>query len=205
MLLRKQTSYAQLFTATMEFNPTQVGYEAGIVLWWNQFSYATVGVTLLTLPDGEKVQTIVRRSPSSENGVPNVSQHDSSLSPYCKQRGSHTAWQTTYPFLSPQDAPEQVERLVSQGPFEMMIRCDKGEYTLGLRQSIEEDYGSCRAEDLTVTPPVGGAFTGMMFGVYAFGKGEPVLDPADFTEIRVVDIAAGQADSKDDGEAGNEE
>lgn len=74
MLLRKQTSYAQLFTATMEFSPSQVGYEAGIVLWWSPFSYATVGVTLLQLPDGETVQTIVRRSPSGdEPGVMNVS------------------------------------------------------------------------------------------------------------------------------------
>lgn len=82
-----------------------------------------------------------------------------------------------------------VERLVSKGPFDMMIRCANQEYTLGLRQDVEEDYASCRAEDLTVAPPVGGSFTGVMFGVYAFGKGEPVLDPADFMEIRVVDIA----------------
>lgn len=51
---------------------------------------------------------------------------------------------------------------------------------------LEEDHAGCRAEDLVVAPPVGGAFTGVMFGVYAFGKGEPVLDPADFTSIKVM-------------------
>ena len=38
-------------------------------------------------------------------------------------------------------------------------------------------------EDLTVMPPVGAAFTGAMFGIYAFGSWEPVLDPADFSDI----------------------
>lgn len=73
MLLRKQTAYAQSLEATMEFNPSRAGYEAGLVLWWNQFSYATVGVTLVELPNGEKVQTVVRRSPAGQAGVMNVS------------------------------------------------------------------------------------------------------------------------------------
>lgn len=38
-------------------------------------------------------------------------------------------------------------------------------------------------EALTLAPLIGNTFTGMMFGVYAFGKGEPVLDPADFTGL----------------------
>lgn len=73
MLLRKQSAYAQSFEATLEFAPSRVGYEAGIVLWWNQFSYATIGVTLVELPDGEKVQTVVRRSPTGQAGVMKVS------------------------------------------------------------------------------------------------------------------------------------
>jgi hypothetical protein len=51
---------------------------------------------------------------------------------------------------------------------------------------IEQARITCSAEDLTVLPPVGGAFAGVMYGVYAFGRGEPVLDPADFTAIGVV-------------------
>lgn len=40
---------------------------------------------------------------------------------------------------------------------------------------------------LTVAPPVGGAFTGAMFGIYSCGQWEPVLDPADFTNIYIED------------------
>lgn len=75
MLLRKQTAYAQIFQATMEFSPSRAGYEAGVVLWWNQFSHATIGVALVELPGGEKVQTLVRRSPTGQAGVMNVSNH----------------------------------------------------------------------------------------------------------------------------------
>lgn len=73
MLLRKQTAYAQSFEATMAFEPSKAGYEAGIVLWWNQFSYATIGVALVKLADGEEVQTVVRRSPTGQAGIMNVS------------------------------------------------------------------------------------------------------------------------------------
>ncbi|KAF5251619.1 hypothetical protein FANTH_3229 [Fusarium anthophilum] len=44
MLLRKQTSYNQVFKTKMEFKPTVRGYEAGVVLWWSQHSYAALGV-----------------------------------------------------------------------------------------------------------------------------------------------------------------
>lgn len=73
MLLRKQTSYTQTFETTLDFTPSRPGYEAGLVLWWNVFSYATVGVTLVELPDGEKVQTVVRRSRIGKEGSLNVS------------------------------------------------------------------------------------------------------------------------------------
>lgn len=46
MLLRKQTSSTDVFKCTMNFNPSKVGYEAGVVLWWSEFSYCTLGVRL---------------------------------------------------------------------------------------------------------------------------------------------------------------
>lgn len=66
MLLRKQTAYNQTFSVTLEFSPSRIGYEAGLVLWWNQYSYATIGITLVELPSGEKVQTVVTRMPKTE-------------------------------------------------------------------------------------------------------------------------------------------
>lgn len=53
MLLRKQTSYNQIFRAKMEFNPTVRGYEAGVVLWWSQYSYASLGVVASQRDDGK--------------------------------------------------------------------------------------------------------------------------------------------------------
>lgn len=73
MLLRKQTSYFQTFEVTMEFDPRRVGYEAGIVLWWNQFSYATVGVTFGATPSGENARTVVTRNAIGQAGVMKVS------------------------------------------------------------------------------------------------------------------------------------
>lgn len=39
--------------------------------------------------------------------------------------------------------------------------------------------------ELITSPPSGGAFTGIMFGLYAFGNDEPCLDPADFSDISI--------------------
>lgn len=72
MNVRKQTAYHQTFTATMSFAPTKVGYEAGIVLWWNQFSHATVGVTRTKVAGGPAATTVVRRSPTGRAGAINV-------------------------------------------------------------------------------------------------------------------------------------
>jgi beta-xylosidase len=44
-LLRKQTMLSQCFAAKMAFTPSKAGYEAGIVVWWSMYSYATVGIT----------------------------------------------------------------------------------------------------------------------------------------------------------------
>lgn len=194
----------------MTFNPSKAGYEAGLVLWWNQFSYATIGVGRVKLADGKEVQTVVRRSPTGQAGVMNVSPppparpcptlFPCSPSSSCRPHGHRRLTffsprgQTIYPFLEPQDAPECISgKLLSQGPLNLVVHCQGAEYALGVRQGASEEVhqGTCRAEDLTVLPPVGGAFAGVMFGVYAFGNGGPVLDPADFRDIQVVDHKTG--------------
>lgn len=45
MLVRKQTNLNQSFEATLEFFPRKEGYEAGIVIWWSMYSYASIGIT----------------------------------------------------------------------------------------------------------------------------------------------------------------
>lgn len=68
MLLRKQTSFFQTFEATMEFNTEQVGAEAGLVLWWSQFSYATIGVRIGGILNDSGRAHIVCRSPKGRAG-----------------------------------------------------------------------------------------------------------------------------------------
>ncbi|PVH76169.1 glycoside hydrolase family 43 protein [Cadophora sp. DSE1049] len=46
MLLRRQTAIEQLFSVLLDFEPNKAGYEAGLVLWWDMHSFASVGVTL---------------------------------------------------------------------------------------------------------------------------------------------------------------
>jgi hypothetical protein len=53
----------------MNFHPTRVGYESGVVLWWNQYSFASIGVT--AIKDSDSVgykQTVVLRKPTGTNG-----------------------------------------------------------------------------------------------------------------------------------------
>jgi hypothetical protein len=45
MFLTKQTALSQHFGAKMNFRPSKAGYEAGIVVWWSMYSYASSGVT----------------------------------------------------------------------------------------------------------------------------------------------------------------
>lgn len=72
-------------------------------------------------------------------------------------------------------------------PVKLTLVCEGRTYTLGFDQGPGggQTCVSCSAEDMTILPPVGAVFSGVMFGVYSFGRGEPVLDPADFTNIRV--------------------
>ncbi|EWZ38819.1 hypothetical protein FOZG_08079 [Fusarium oxysporum Fo47] len=45
----------------MQFNPRKHGYEAGITLWWSQFSHATIGITLVELYDGQSEKRAILR------------------------------------------------------------------------------------------------------------------------------------------------
>lgn len=73
----------------------------------------------------------------------------------------------------------------------MAIQGDGLEYTLSYNEEGKDDskpLAPVQSKLLTRSPPIGGAFTGVMFGVYSFGKMEPVLDPADFSKISLETI-----------------
>lgn len=68
MLLRKQLSHNECFQTKMVFKPQKSGYEAGMVLWWNQFSYSTIGITKVDSPQGSGPVSIACRSPTGRAG-----------------------------------------------------------------------------------------------------------------------------------------
>jgi hypothetical protein len=73
MLLRKQTTFQQLFQAVLDFQPSKAGYEAGIVVWYSLFSYASIGVTVASEgPDAGK-RVLQLRLPTDKIGVTSVS------------------------------------------------------------------------------------------------------------------------------------
>lgn len=72
--------------------------------------------------------------------------------------------------------------------FEFEIHATPTSYELSISVGDNSVPVKVLAKELTVAPPVGGAFTGVMFGVYSFGRGEPVLDPADFVAISMKEL-----------------
>ncbi|RSM10861.1 hypothetical protein CEP52_003367 [Fusarium oligoseptatum] len=160
MLLRKQTSYNQTFSATIEFNPTVRGYEAGVVLWWSQYSYATAGIVAHGDENGNIRPRLTFREPSGEAGNIKVSASRHDL------------------------ASTQLQFTIEARPIDYSISATEAE------SGRKDVIGAMLApvDKLTVTPPVGGCFTGVMFGVYSFGKGQPVLDPADFKDISITEV-----------------
>lgn len=185
MLLRKQTSFFQTFETTMEFSAWQAGAEAGIALWWSQFSYATIGIKFGGLLSDSGKPHVVSRSPKGRPGEFHV-----------RLPLARHSWTTCQLMLTCCRWAQTTSSEISAGlvatpnmtvPARLTLACEGSVYTLSFNHGDGggQTQVSCSAEDLTTMPPVGGAFTGVMFGVYAFGRGKPLLDPADFTKIRV--------------------
>ncbi|KAJ4166591.1 hypothetical protein NW765_007832 [Fusarium oxysporum] len=72
---------------------------------------------------------------------------------------------------------------------EFSIRAYPTKYELSLKAGGKEsEVYTVDASALTVMPPHGGCFAGTMFGIYSYGKNQPVLDPADFSEISTEEL-----------------
>lgn len=155
MLLRKQAGYNEAFRAKMRFNPSRVGYESGVTLWWNQYSFASIGIEVAELDDGAGlVRRVIAREPTGKSDGPKV--------PSPLVLGSYDVVQ-------------------------LSIEATAMDYKLTLSAGEVSTSVSFAAEKLTASPPVGGSFTGAMFGIYSFGRSEPVLDPADFWNVEIVE------------------
>jgi len=69
MLLRKQTAFHQTFQTVLDFKPRKEGYEAGIVVWWNMHSFASIGIKKVSNGAGAKKKAIILREPTETIGV----------------------------------------------------------------------------------------------------------------------------------------
>jgi hypothetical protein len=72
LFLRKQTAFQQRFNAVLDFMPTRAGYEAGIVLWYSLFSYASIGVTVAVDGPNKGKRVLIVRVPEKEVGFTSV-------------------------------------------------------------------------------------------------------------------------------------
>lgn len=68
MLLRKQSSYGETFSAKLQFDPRKTGYEAGVVLWWSQYSFASIGIRLAANEAEGYSKTVALREPTGIAG-----------------------------------------------------------------------------------------------------------------------------------------
>lgn len=98
-----------------------------------------------------------------------------------KPTGKNAELEVTYPLLgsgAALGADDTVQLTVEASATDYIVKLAAGEVSASV---------TFTAEALTINPPVGCAFCGAMFGLYAFGKSEPALDTADFWDIEIVE------------------
>lgn len=153
MFLRKQTLRCCIWETKVSFYPTTEYEEAGSVIWWNYLTYSSIGIRKVRCRDG--------------------------MNPAPTARVIH--------FKSPQG--DAVSRLLEQLDSDVCfyIRCGK-KYEFGFRELVgpgDEDgpiqwIGEASNEVMTSSPSAGLAFSGMMFGLYAFADYQQSLNAAEF-------------------------
>lgn len=153
MFLRKQTSRCCVWETKISFHPMTEHEEAGSVLWWNYLTYSSIGIRKARSRDG--------------------------MNPAPTARMIH--------FRSARG--DTVSRLLEQPDSDVFlyIRCGK-KYEFGFRELVgpgDEDgpiqwLGEASNEVMTSPPSAGLAFSGMMFGLYAFADYQRSLNAAEF-------------------------
>ncbi|KAK8184719.1 glycosyl hydrolase [Phyllosticta citribraziliensis] len=143
---RKQTHEAITWETKLSFHPTSKDTEAGAVVYWNQLTYASVGICI---------------SKSSGHRV--------------------VRFQAAYGDSIEVRLAEESEDVV------LLVESTDDAYRLGFRETGNAGIrwiGVQQKTPMTRDPPVGATFTGMMFGLYALGRNQPCLQPADFQYAR---------------------
>jgi beta-xylosidase len=153
LLLRKQTEYCESFHATLNFEHSKVGYEAGIIVYWSPFSYATIGIRAVEM-NGHPYATIVCRQPQGRAGV---FKDSAPLLEYGKG-------------YSLENHSMRLCAEACNGVYKLFAKHPKHSMEVGGAESF-----TFTSEELAVAPPVGMSFTSAMFGVYSFGTGSQCL------------------------------
>ncbi|EPE34989.1 Arabinanase/levansucrase/invertase [Glarea lozoyensis ATCC 20868] len=155
LILRKQSSRVQLFSTLLRsYVPNSERTEAGVVIYWNHFSYASLGVRLS--PAGKRMLRLTHEQPAGKE-------------------------------------VKDVELRGMGGDITFFIKSTEEDYVFGYMESLGssgDEQGVQWLEPipnttLTIDPPIGMAFTGMMMGLYAFGEMEGCLVPAEFGWVEV--------------------
>ncbi|KAF3309884.1 hypothetical protein TWF173_010284 [Orbilia oligospora] len=161
MLLQRQTRANIVWTTELEFYPDRKTYEAGTVVWWNSYTFSSIGIRVTE--SGQRY-IAVKQALDGKGGF------------------------------------EEFQHELPEGkfPVQLHIKALPLEYHLGFSfpTGSEPDHhlkrtktditwlSSVSTRTMTLLPPIGNAFAGMMFGVYSFGELERCLVPADFSYVR---------------------
>ncbi|KAL4803136.1 glycosyl hydrolase [Aspergillus unguis] len=180
MFLRKQTARHCIFETELRFFPDSLHVEAGCVVYFNYFTWVSIGIRLAPESDshtseGNGEQRIVRFTPSNTthgNGFSSQST-DIPLSSSTSAVRLQIQCGDAYQFGFREILPDSTSSLV---PAESHSSADGKVHWVG--------EVSNRA--LVEAPlPVGAPFTGAMLGIYSVGDREAVRVPADFAYVEV--------------------
>lgn len=150
MFLRKQTARQTLWSTQLNFQPSSTRAEAGTVLWWNYFTYSSIGLRMDS--SGDRFVYFRPAEGPTQSWCLRTPDADVLLLIKCEEL------QYIFGFR------EVVE----------------GHETLPINDGCIMWVGSVSTDVMTRDPEVGAAFTGMMMGLYAFGDMERCLEPAKF-------------------------
>lgn len=149
LFLRKQKRRHGIWRTRLSFQVYSVKHEAGTVVYWNYFTWSSIGIR--ASQDGGRV---IKYTPA-------------------------------------EGKPVEIALKSAEKDVVLAIQCLDNSYKLGFEELTEKAKGGSSKDGMqwvgevsnrvmTKDPPEGLPFTGMMFGLYAFGEMEPVLTPADF-------------------------
>ncbi|KAI5290071.1 hypothetical protein KEM54_002510 [Ascosphaera aggregata] len=153
MLLRKQTQKHTVWRTQLSFKPSSPYVEAGTVVYWNYYTFSSIGLRLANDNTGDLQVRLTKADGVTVERKLQNRQAEVQFVISCSNDG--------YQFGFREIAGEAEEEADSSSlPWQWL--------------------GTVANSIMTRDPPIGAPFTGMMVGLYAIGENEPCIAPADF-------------------------